>query len=143
MNRSILLFALTYTIFSCDMKTNLFVTERYGKGKQTDNRRNETKVSCSYRYNPRLRHAVRYSYDLVYTSSTSLLSSTFVLLSPHAATPLFSRLFFFLDRAVLRGWAIAFLESGRSRDSTSNLEQGRPNAVDNVNWWAGRTKNSL
>lgn len=26
---------------------------------------------------------------------------------------------------------------GRAHDSTLNLEQGQPNAVDNVNWWAG------
>lgn len=83
---------------------------------------------------------VRYSYDLVYMSSTSLLSSTFVLLSPHPPTPLssFFRLFFF---SVVRPFEGEPLHSskavGRARDSTSNLEQGRPNAVDNVNWWAG------
>lgn len=91
-------------------------------------------------HNPRLRYGVRYSYDLVYMSSTSLLSSTFVLLSPHPLTSLSSFSFvLFLSRAALRSGKPLHSSKavGRAHDSTSNLEQGQPNAVDNVNWWAG------
>lgn len=96
-------------------------------------------MSCAW-HSPRLRHgafAIRtISFTWVPQACCPLpLSCSHLTLLPHFLP---SRLFFF---SVVRPFEGEPLHSskavGRARDSTSNLEQGRPNAVDNVNWWAG------
>lgn len=59
------------------------------------------------------------------------------LTSPSYPRFLLSRLFFFSVRPFEGKPLHSSKAVGRAHDSTSNLEQGQPNVVDNVNWWTG------